>query len=524
MTMRKKIADWLFGAKNPGQEDADQQQAIADNARRISEHISRLFNDLPDVALFASDSIARLVAACSAEELLQLDEDVRWLYDWNAGRKWIELQPDDISKLPVTKQSRGAVLGIASFHANGHVREAAVRQLNDVDDGTELPFLLIRNNDWVAKVQQSARAAVEQRVRQGRFDFSARNLYLLFRLLDKQRAEHSELVALAVHQLVQPKHRAMLLEALGSSDRYIRRNVFRLSMATSGIDLAELIRVGTQSSDEVIRLWAIRQATTVFKEQDLDGLLAQAKHDAFLPVRREVLNVRLERFPKEADEYLRFVLIDRSPSVRELARFYLRKRGVTDLVRLYQDKLKTGEIDVAIAGIGETGERADADYLVRYFRAFTSRERQAAVRAVGQLAASEFIESLVERLSDDSPRVSQEAARWLGDHVFNIGAPRLWALFQKDDRQHVKLCVLKLMDKFSIWHKLPYLIEAAAHPEHRIAAFAIGRTERLRNRVFTHPSAVEQQQIHQALDNYHDSLPSSFRDSVQHWVVAMSRN
>src|SRR5690606_38122519 len=199
---------------------------------------------------------------------------------------------------------------------------------------------------------------------QGRFDFTARNLYLLFRLLDKQRAEHSQLVALAVQQFVQPEHRSMLLEALASSDRYIRRNVLRLSMATSGTDLAELIRVRTQSSDEVIRLWAIRQATTVFKEQDLDGLLAQAKHEAFLPVRREVLNVRLEHFPEQADECLRFALFDRSPSMRELARFYLRKRGVTDILRMYQDKLKTVKLDVAISGIGETGERADADYLV----------------------------------------------------------------------------------------------------------------------------------------------------------------
>jgi len=238
--MRKKVTDWLFGGKNPDQNKTEQQQAIAERSDRISGHISRLFNDSPGVALFAADAISWLVATCSPEDLLQLDEVVRWLYDWNAGRKWIEMQPEDLSSLPVTERSRGAVLGIASFHANGHVREAAVRQLSDLADGTELPFLLIRNNDWVSEIQRSAKAAVEQRVRDGQFDFSARNLYLLFRLLDKQRAEHSDLVAMVVKQFVQPDHRSKLLEALDSSDRYIRRNVFRLTLATPRTNLAEL--------------------------------------------------------------------------------------------------------------------------------------------------------------------------------------------------------------------------------------------------------------------------------------------
>jgi len=273
----------------------------------------------------------------------------------------------------------------------------------------------------------------------------------------------------------------------------------------------------------VIRLWAIRKATAVFQGQELYGLLAKAQHDVFLPVRREVLHARVEQAPEKADEFLRLALFDRSPSMRELARFYLSKQGVTDFVKVYRDKLKLSETDVAIAGIGETGGRPDAGLVVPYFRSDVSRVRKAAVRAAGQLASGEFIELLVERLSDDSAKVSQEAARSLGDHVFEIGTTRLWRLFQNDDRQHVKISILTILDKCGTWHRLPFLIEAAAHQDHRISVFAVSRVERSYNRVFTHPSANEQQLIFQALDHFHESLDAKFRDSVRHWVVAMSQ-
>jgi hypothetical protein len=44
-------------------------------------------------------------------------------------------------------------MALASFHPSGYVREEAIAHLAAVWDGTELPFLLIRVNDWVAPVR-----------------------------------------------------------------------------------------------------------------------------------------------------------------------------------------------------------------------------------------------------------------------------------------------------------------------------------------------------------------------------------
>ena len=496
-------------------QDPDQPLGSRNRVEQIASLFLNLFQNEQANARAVSDKMAALFTACTADELLELDEQVRWLYDWNVGEAWTKLRAQDVSKLPATERSRGLVLGLASFHGNGYVREAAVEALDNLHDGTELPFLLIRNNDWVAKVQLRAKAATEQRVREKRFGFSVLNLDLLFRLLNKRRAEHSALVTMVVAQLLQPEQRTTLLNLLTGSNRFVRRTLFRLGIEISGFD-QELIQVGLKSTDPVVRLWSIRRVS-VFQKQDLVELLKQVENDSFLPVRREVLQIQLAHFPERAEQYLHAALLDHRATIRELARFHFRKIGFINFSAIYRELLKE-QAKVAIAGLGESGAEGDAELILPYVGSKRSSVRKAAVRAVGRLAASKYAELLTDCLSDDSPSVSREAARVLTEQVLQVGTHRLWSLFQQDQRQHVKLAVLSLVINFSIWIGLPLFIEAAANSDSRIAAFAKNYCERLYNRVFTRPSGEQQLLISQSLDKYHDSLDPIFRASVRNWL------
>lgn len=124
---------------------------------------------IPDIAPLLMDgnkdmaqATARVVSSLGAllkpGELPWLDQVMRDRspYRWSYPSAWADLKPGQLDKVCRFLAISTFPLGLASFHFNGHVRESAVRPLGDVFNGTELPFLLLRLNDWVPQVRGTA--------------------------------------------------------------------------------------------------------------------------------------------------------------------------------------------------------------------------------------------------------------------------------------------------------------------------------------------------------------------------------
>jgi hypothetical protein len=88
-------------------------------------------------------------------------------YNWSYPSPWAELKPGQLNLLQRFEGESVFALGVASMHYSGYVRDAALRRLSDTQDGSELPFLLLRLNDWVEEVRQTALALVRLRVTSG---------------------------------------------------------------------------------------------------------------------------------------------------------------------------------------------------------------------------------------------------------------------------------------------------------------------------------------------------------------------
>lgn len=521
-----KVSGWLPWQRTGAHEKVRtiEKVAASEEAMAILPLLSQLFDSSSEVIDAAADAVARLVATCPPEDLYELDGQLRWQSEWDVGPQWLFLLSREIGNLPKPKQSQAAILGLASFHGDGYVRQTAVRLLDGVSDGSELPFLLIRMNDWVGAVQQDAQRAVERRLESGPFDLFVRNLYYVLRLLEQQRSDHSHFVHAVVRKLTQVEHQAVLLETLNNSDPFVRRAVFRLAVGTPGEHVARLVTAGFRSEDPILRLWAVREAPAVFENAELADLLRLSEDDVFMPVRRETLRARIERFPHEAEQVLNTALLDRSPAVREEGRFHLRKRGLADCSEFYRTALQDNvHIELAIAGLGETGTKVDAPLALPLLKADRARLRRAAVRTIGRLAPKQHVECLIERLTDDSPRVALEAARALRECTQFADADELWAIFRSDSRRHVKLAVYQLLDQLSAWRKLPYLIRAASDSNERIAARALTSISGMYYRVFTRPSAEDKQKIQKAIDEMAGALKPSFGTELQKWLDTMAK-
>ncbi len=478
-----------------------------------------LTDESPLVRHAAADAVGHLVTLCRPEELVELDGEMRYYCDWHSRRKWDHFRKQDVGKLPTPRTTQAAALGLASFHGNGHVRERAVQLLDAIEDGSELPFILIRLNDWVDAVRQAARLAVERRLHGGAFQAFIANVALVFRLLEQQRADHRPLVQAVVRGLVQPEHEAALVDIVQSDNRSVRRTAFRAAMELSGPHQVRLANVCIRSTDPVIRLWCVRLATSIFDSDGLAAFLCHCEGDTFMPVRREVLRARVECLPGECAEALNAALFDPSPAIREEARFHLRKRGQVEFAEIYRRAIQEGSVfGGVIAGLGDTGSTEDAKLVLPFLHSESARLRMASVAAIGRLDVATHVEAIFERLTDRSPRVAKEAAKVLRECVSSIGTERLWRMFCSDEREHVRMAVLRLIDGLGSWEKLGYMIRAAADPNERIAARAMISASRLYNRVYTQPSEIQRQEIEESLLVTAGMLPASFETLLRTWL------
>lgn len=494
-----------------------QQIVAAGELAAVAPLLDFLFDRSALIADSTSDAIHTLLETAPPEALLALDDHLRGPIAWRMSAQWRQLQAGQIKHLPRTKRSRTSVLGLISFHPSGYVREQALHLLAQVNDGSELPYLLIRLNDWVSPVRRVAQDSIEKRLQQGSFSPFVHHLFLVLRLAECGRADHTGVVSAVMGRLLSPEHAHDLTSVLRHGQRTVARRCFQLAVQQPGPHLSRLLTTALEADDAVVRFWATQRLRNMEGSDHLTAVLPQLERDRFVPVRREALRLRLELLPTTAVAALERALLDRSPALREFTRFYLRRLQQFNFASFYRQALATGqERETALAGLGETGTREDAGLLLPWLNTTNNRERQAAVRALGRLAGDNHWDVLVNCLADASTKVTRAALQALLQCTDLLDPGRLWSMFVHDQRRHVRLALLVLLDHLETWKRLPYLIRAASDEDKIVAQQAQRYIEQRYHRVFTQPTSDERQQIQTALTDCVGSLDVHFYKDLKY--------
>jgi HEAT repeat protein len=483
----------------------------------IPSLLELLVDRSPDVSAAVADSIQRLMSQVRPRDLLALDEHVRVGDSWSYLGGWNGIRPADVSTLAGSGAARSSVLGLVSFHRSGHVREAAVRQLDLIDDGSELPFLLLRLNDWVANVQAFAEAAVRRRLVPGYLGHFVHSAFLVLRLQDQSRGNHRDMIGWMMTQLVRPEYETLLADLLRSDCREIARRSFRAVLEIEGEHQRRLVDSALDPTDVVNRFLAAQWIRQHGDREALGALLSRMQQDRYMSVRREVLLARVERQPETAVGHLERALMDRSAAMRELSRFYLAKFGQPAQPTRYRAALAERiEIAICLAGLGEIGEVCDLPLIVPFMRNGTVATRTAAVRAAGRIDAALVREDLLAGLSDPSKRVAQAAAEGLQRCLGEVEADALWGVLCSAP-QHGRVAALSLLDKLGGWTAMPYLIRLAADADENLALRARGLIERQYNRLYMQPGQADRQKVLIALGEVRTNLPIDFLAVFEPW-------
>ena len=346
-------------------------------------------------------------------------------------------------------ESEPTALGLvlASFHPDGHIREAAVARMAELEAVVVIAPLSMRCADWVQEVRDRARVAIEARLsaRDGAVLVAAAAIGLMMR--DRQEGTW---LAEIVEDRLRNGTTAELNAALSAKDWRTRRAAYAAAIESGRLDLHELLQAAARDSDMPVRTLCARAAVVRAlgdgATTDLQPLLLSGT----ALVRAEAVAALAQAGDTAPASS---ALIDRSPIVRWTAQVAVRRAGTSPANRYRELVLTDPPSPAALAGLGETGDDSDVAVISRWLSHPAARGRAEAVRALRKLGAA-TPERVGHMLTDDSAAVTRQVTKALIGHAREINVEVLSELIRADHPRHVRVAAYRLLRERDVWSRL----------------------------------------------------------------------
>jgi hypothetical protein len=429
----------------------------------LVEDIAQWLRDLAEPEIPAQDEL--LIGALtrlSGRQWLRLEQAFRSGASWERPGRPAPLWRQRLSEAPTL-----VIVGAASMHADGFLREEALGMLATSSDPLAAAFIALRTTDWVDQVRGAAGEALLERVGiedawlalpvlwSGEIRVRATGLAERYSIEVGRRDD--TVVALATHS-----DRATALWAIEMSER--RR------LLTEEF----LLRLAQESGDQVVSEHCAR--TLAARE----GGPSPSAARELLGSRRSTLRwAALEKLPADLLDEGRVTLLayDRSASVRLLARWRLRRTG-RDPEQVYDVALSQAASGAQLIGclLGwsevESPSRVDVARFTPYLTHGSSGVRRAAVIAIGRRGDHRLVvEFLLPMLEDPTWKVATAALRQLKPHGIAVPSTTIERLAVGDNADGRRLAFSARQSRGG-WERVTADLEAAVGGDALLASSA----------------------------------------------------
>ncbi|MFD6445083.1 hypothetical protein ACFWEJ_08270 [Promicromonospora sp. NPDC060204] len=376
-----------------------------------SEITDRLADGLAAVHSRGAMSTAALedwLSSISARELLQVDQAAR---SWRYGNT---LGPSSTWNPRALRQSGPVGAALASMHDDGHVREAAVHLLSQLDAVLADRMLAARLSDHVRPVREAAVKALLGRTSLAQADHIMPVLQLI-----EGRVRGAEVLPLYLHALSAVHGEAALWSRLRlSTSREVRRAAFKQSLINGLLVTGDAVAALSREHDRVVQ-----------------SLLARSIADTAAP-----------------DVIASALLHDRSPHSRVLG-----------LVRLSADLLQPADVERLLVDPGELvrmwarqrWQEQGRDTLAVY-RAATqmsgpARMRARAYRGLVEAGGSVDHTVVLDLVRSAEPPLQKAGLRLLANDTQATDAPLLLHTLRTGTARVARLASEALLEVPSAW-------------------------------------------------------------------------
>ncbi|MGD6818737.1 hypothetical protein [Metabacillus sp. 84] len=182
-----------------------------------------------------AEAIHSCVSKLTNAELLLLDPLFREMY-FDSHDSWRNELLHNLHFADRPAEEKISILGLCTFHPNGYVREEAMTILASFHTGRELPFLLMRCNDWVSEIRRLDKRLAEERIEDSQVEAFAANLPVVFKLKNSNRADHDLLFEKISALLSRPEAIPFLHEGTQSKEHKTRLFYYEMIIRSRQVD------------------------------------------------------------------------------------------------------------------------------------------------------------------------------------------------------------------------------------------------------------------------------------------------
>lgn len=459
----------------------------------------------------AGRAIIGLLESYTMEQMIRLSEKFRQYTSMEWQTDWGEISLHSLRENFSSSQDYVYALILGSFHPNGYFRESCIRELAEYPD--TLPYLVLRMNDWVKPVRESAFYFTMIKMKDCSLHEILQSAPAIEKLHRSQRCSRDYIRTAQERMMerIRSECNTVLLDQISGCEFAVRKNIYRLLFTDSILDLAkadELLKSEKHSFCQSLIITGILRFYPCTEERIQTYL-----HHKSSCVRRKALEYQYQ-ITGGIWPGLESMLLDSNMGIRELAAYYLRRHSELDIAGYYLTHLSDEKPETAILGLGETGGKETASFLMPFLNHSLPKVVQSTLLSLGRLLGEEGSQIFRKYLLDDRPSVKKAAYRVICANHIQYGAEWIYETYLAAEDMLLRRYLLKLLFREPSWKRLPYLLllSGTVEDEH-LEACILGRM-RMRS-LYVKLSRAEEQRILAILSEKEKQLPERLAADIR---------
>jgi hypothetical protein len=425
---------------------------------------------------------------------------------------WRDLDINDFFTPQMNVAERRAVIIFASFNPNGYIREKSVRLMKDIDGA--LPYIMLRQNDWVQQIRQAASRAFLYRLQRLSPGEMLAALPFAEKLKWSFRSSHDEYINHFLSVLSTPEHIQDLM--CGLENAYVKTRKICID--------ALFVILSSKTKLAVERLICEPEPflrATIFRKLNEIGQITDEAIDIFLhdkyPVNRIVaFQYLLDKNANNINEVAEKLLLDKNAAVREVAQNAIQKQTLDfDFRNFYLNNLNLYPV-AAIYGLGEKGASVDTIHIEVFLDDARVGVVKSAMTSLIRLGNNKYSPIIIEMLNDNRVGIVKTARNLIlkcGQQNYQ----RVKEIFQNTMFENVKLKCMDVLFTAPKWSSIIYMLDMMFGNEGSIKEKSLEAVRRwlLRfNKSFSLPSEMQIAEIQSLLCMLSGMLPPDIEKEI----------
>ena len=305
---------------------------------------------------------AALLEGLTAKKLIRLSEDFRKYFysEWDVRCQDLDVDWEQVAIVRdrfshLNDIQYGAMLKMGTFTGNGYYRQKCMEALDGVEGG--LPFFILRLNDWVWQIRDSAFFLVSKRLQECGIEeiFAALPMLEKVKASGRRKDEFLRDIERLTKVCMCQKFSCIskdVLESIHKFDINVKNAIYRFANLNKVLEREQmecLLALEKTGYGKMLLISGIFRQHG-YEQERLRCYLSSSS----AIVRYHALLYRYE-VEKNVWPELERMLLDKSKKVREYAGFLLVKHRGMDLLKYYLERLWEQASKEVLAGIGEHG-------------------------------------------------------------------------------------------------------------------------------------------------------------------------